>query len=834
MKEEEIGIFIGGIAVLILIFALGITITGFVTLGDILGGPDNPDTSNLDDLFTDDGANGNGNIDNTNTQDNQNQGNTDTGNDDDDDSGTVCAQVITTYYVLENNACVSKQNSDSCIPENGFLTLSECEKGIVVLPTCQSQCSFGARECAANGFRECVDNNGDGCFEWQSENCGTSQKCIANGQCINLCSEENWVFTLKPIECPSNGKQAKNWKHIGNCVEGIQKPDKENVVCQYQAPICKKVKYTTWGECLESGVQKREIREESLKPEGCVVSNPETTQSCEYLPNCAESNWNKFESVCSVNGKKIITWTKVGKCENGIQKPNTEQVSCVYQAPTCKSDGFVYTLWSECKRGGYTERAVVSKSPENCVGGNPLIKEVCNYVPPCTENQIISCGSVSNGYFDGYHDICKNDESGWKGENTCKVICDEGYEKNWDKCVKKEIIENYRDEIDSTEIVIDEQEDTSVQNNEINEVTNEIQEDLEDGNTEIDDSKLQQVVNIVEDALNEIVDRATTEEEREQIVDKVEDEVREIFSNNPNITREELEIITQNVVNQVNSVLSIKKDTVVKINEKIVIRLSKEKNQSEIGNISIKRSSINENREYIIIRNLTLSENESKTIYLQRKDIESNAVCFRDERGVKELKDIIASCQKLACPGVLGRYTCAFNQSSGEFIISGMKHSGVVEDKLKNGDGICSPEIGESCAFTHGDCGVCPNIQTAPPEEDNGSGGNRASNDVRRESSGGNAGSKNADNTEQSGEENSDDVQGILDSSGIEETNTNNENSNLWKKWKNIQVLKFIENNLILFIIGIIALMAMIILLVLIKIIRKNTKMEAQRIYIKT
>lgn len=71
------------------------------------------------------------------------------------------------------------------------------------------------------------------------------------------------------------------------------------------------------------------------------------------------------------------------KLSGGSTKLTSEQVSCTYQAPVCRS--FTYSSWSVCKEGGSQDRSVLTQSPTNCQGGNPDLIQSCSYLAPsCT------------------------------------------------------------------------------------------------------------------------------------------------------------------------------------------------------------------------------------------------------------------------------------------------------------------------------------------------------------------------------------------------------------------------------------------------------------------
>jgi hypothetical protein len=409
-------------------------------------------------------------------------------------------------------------NEDGCL-EFGNLTLcssgQKCTNGVCIAEktSCKNECSAGARECYGSGYRIC-ESDSLGCLKWGSYGCGGDEKCI-NGNCVPRCGESDWQSSLSPKECPSSGKQNRTWSKIGTCEDGIVKPEKEGIACNYQKPVCSQFTYSEWGDCGGSNIQ---------------------------------------------------------------------------------------------------TRTILSKLPENCEGGEAILSRTCNYVPFCTENQTISCDAVENGVVSGYKSKCKNNN--WTNENTCKSECNPGFIKNFDRCI-------------------------------------------------------------------------------------LASEPREISGGSIKIEKSENRIVLKN--NNTNkTILSIENLT----------------DESKIRNIKITRSNMSENKEYVIINNLTLESSQRKTVYLEKKNQSSNAVCIAD-REVSNLGDILkGSVYCIKCPGDYTGYTsgpyeefkCEIEENV--LIISGLRHSGVVEDYMYCGDGLCASD--EGCSSCPSDCGVCP-IGTGNP-----------------------------------------------------------------------------------------------------------------------
>jgi hypothetical protein len=140
-------------------------------------------------------------------------------------------------------------------------------------------------------------------------------------------------------------------------------------------------------------------------------------------------------------------------------------------------------------------------------------------------------------------------------------------------------------------------------------------------------------------------------------------------------------------------------------------------NISFLKNLTVVISNSSDKTSFIFIMNPFVNMSYTKKVYLERKNLSSNAVCFID-REVR-LDSDLSNCTKLKCPGVSSEYSC--DLSNGIFVISGLRNSFVKEDRVYCGDGICYEESCSNCPI---DCGNCsePIIQNfsdfASPEFD--------------------------------------------------------------------------------------------------------------------
>ena len=482
--------------------------------------------------------------------------------------------------------------------------VGQCERGVSHPDSEIVACNDPCVSIDYSGWSECGENGKQTktILSKSPENCDVGNPVLEQAcDYIPDCKEEDWMFTLSPSTCPSNGEQTKTWSKVGQCKNGVQKPNSETISCDYQAPICNSVSYSSWGQCGNNNIRTRTII--SKNPVDCVINNPVLLEQCDYVPECTEENWvyvlNPLE--CPSTGEQTKTWSIEGKCAGGIQHVASETVSCDYQSSQCV---YVFSEWDDCKPGNIQTRTIVSESPEGCQG-NPLLEETCEYVPFCAANQIVQCDEVENGVVTGHKNKCDLQGTKLLDENTCTFVCNEGYDKVFDRCISKQVIADYKVELD--------------------------QEDLE--------------------------------------LEDVEDDL----------------------------ILRKKED-----NKKLISIADLAVGDLDISSLIIKRSSLTEAKEYIIVKGLLLVD-KTKTIYLEKKDLDSNGVCIKDSEDIENLEGIVDGCTKINCPST-GEYDCVVEENT--FIVSNLRYSGVVEDKLFCGDNVCLGD--ESCSSCPGDCGECP------------------------------------------------------------------------------------------------------------------------------
>src|SRR3989344_1203532 len=103
----------------------------------------------------------------------------------------------------------------------------------------------------------------------------------------------------------------------------------------------------------------------------------------------------------------------------------------------------------------------------------------------------------------------------------------------------------------------------------------------------------------------------------------------------------------------------------------------------DLTNLSIINAS-NSTIGAIIIHGLRLSQDSTKTVYLERINPNINGVCIKDEE-IIQIKEITNSCGssnefKVECDGSSqNRYTCVYNSSTNLYKVTGLSHSGIIQ-----------------------------------------------------------------------------------------------------------------------------------------------------------
>jgi parallel beta-helix repeat protein len=115
------------------------------------------------------------------------------------------------------------------------------------------------------------------------------------------------------------------------------------------------------------------------------------------LPVCNSFTYSEW-SVCQPDNTqtRTVISSSPQDCTGG--NPVLTQ-SCAYIPPTCTL--FEYSAWSACQPDNTQTRTVISSSPQGCTEGNPVLTQSCTYTSPPSQNSLTSLKTQSPITIDG-------------------------------------------------------------------------------------------------------------------------------------------------------------------------------------------------------------------------------------------------------------------------------------------------------------------------------------------------------------------------------------------------------------------------------------------------
>jgi hypothetical protein len=201
---------------------------------------------------------------------------------------------------------------------------------------------------------------------------------------VQICTIDDW--TSSDGLCQSNDKLIRTWTQVNTaCIDGVQKPETQEVDCDYEAPTCESFEYSDWSDCSQTGTKTKTII--SSTPSGCQGGTPDDLSTdCIYTPVCREEDWIPTEQSCQPDNTKIITYSKSINCEGGYEPTNPETVDCVYDAPECTINDWTCQDYGVCQSTNQKTRTC-TKNNLNCEGGySPSLTQGCTFIPTCNDS----------------------------------------------------------------------------------------------------------------------------------------------------------------------------------------------------------------------------------------------------------------------------------------------------------------------------------------------------------------------------------------------------------------------------------------------------------------
>ena len=145
--------------------------------------------------------------------------------------------------------------------------------------SCTDACTLGAKQCSGNSVQTCGDYNGDGCTEWGGDNACESGKSCSNGECVSTCTDA----------CTSGAKQCS-----GNSVQTCG---------DYNSDGC-----TEWGGDSACGTGK------ACKDGECVNT---CTNAC--TSGAKQCSGSSVQTCGDYNGDGCTEWGNNANCEHGCE-----------------------------------------------------------------------------------------------------------------------------------------------------------------------------------------------------------------------------------------------------------------------------------------------------------------------------------------------------------------------------------------------------------------------------------------------------------------------------------------------------------------------------------
>jgi len=306
---------------------------------------------------------------------------------------------------------------------------------------------------------------------------------------------------------------------------------------------------------------------------------------------------------------------------------------------TCKNvcTSFTYADFGVCSEQGQQTRTILSATPSGCVQGTPALTQSCTR--QCTPDvQIGFCGETRNGTFTGTPFQCNSLGTAYFPNNTCALTCNTGFVKT--------------NETTCAQITCTPGATTACASLDHASVTG-----------------YEQKCNALGTGF--ITTNGTIENTCVYRCDP------RYYSNGtaciPGRTvfkKADLQLIRETVglfvfPNVTNTSYLVFEETI---------------DENRLANIALTIDQVDETKAYVLVHNVSLRADETKTIIVKAKRTSSNAVCIADKTSIYTRAELEENCFVLACPGINGSYACKKNNTL--LIVTGLRHSGVIEERI--------------------------------------------------------------------------------------------------------------------------------------------------------
>ncbi len=233
------------------------------------------------------------------------------------------------------------------------------------------------------------------------------EKCLEQemAEQKQTCTSYSWSCNSWSA-CSSNGTQTRSCNKISDCEGGTSSPATTQL-CIYYPPqidsnsgdkceqISKNIKY--WMDLDNSSInpnglpfspsdlsEMRESRHQAVVAQLKNLLDLAKSYQCGSETKCSADTWQCGNwGTCSPQGIQTRSCSKTFDCPSVETAAPTTSQYCEptyqkdYQIPSCTS--FTYSDWGVCNSSGVQSRNLLSSYPSNCVGGNLILTQSCQY-----------------------------------------------------------------------------------------------------------------------------------------------------------------------------------------------------------------------------------------------------------------------------------------------------------------------------------------------------------------------------------------------------------------------------------------------------------------------
>ncbi|MBI2134826.1 hypothetical protein HYU09_02470 [Candidatus Woesearchaeota archaeon] len=118
-----------------------------------------------------------------------------------------------------------------------------------------------------------------------------------------------------------------------------------------------------------------------------------------------------------------------------------------------------------------------------------------------------------------------------------------------------------------------------------------------------------------------------------------------------------------------------------------------------LANVTMERTTV-DNKGSVLVRGITLTAGNTKTMYVDNANTSIDRLCIKDAQ-IDLISEISSDCSganetAITCPGSSGSYTCSKVDDNTRFKITGLSHTGIIQQAAASAEDLGSPGGGDS------------------------------------------------------------------------------------------------------------------------------------------